>query len=207
MKAKRVIAREGLIILALALLAMVCFRLDSWASKAFDHKGKRMLTSQEIEKYELFKPAHRNTQGFDPFTAIPVESKLSREDYKELAKEELLNRVGFTNVASHFMSFEELEGRFGTTKGEKVDAYISENKRAAKEMEDWGEDHLAAMAETSSGNFRGSLKKIEHLTRRGNFSQVGMFFFLFAYPLYLVTIFVIWSIKILRQPNKLGGGG
>ena len=33
-----------------------------------------------------------------------------------------------------------------------------------------------------------------------------MFFFLFAYPLYLVTIFVVWSIKILRQPDKLVGG-
>lgn len=202
MKVKQVIAREGLILIALVLLAMTCFQLDSWMSKAFDRHGKRMLSPKEIEKHELFKPAHRNTQGFDSLTAIPVESKLSREDYKEFSKEELLNRAGFTNIHSHFMFFDELERRFGVTQGAKVDAYFSESKKVEKEMEDWGEDHLAAMAEISLEDFHGSLKRIEHLTRRGDFSQVGIFFFLFAYPLYLIVSFVVWSIKTLRQPNK-----
>ena len=122
---KKVIAREGLIIIALILLSIVCFKLESWQSKDFDREGRRILNSTEIEKFNLFKPAQRKVEGFDPYTAIPaskptyklsqvtaegfdpatapksVDTTPSREEYEAMAKEELLNRAGFSNLHSH----------------------------------------------------------------------------------------------------------
>jgi hypothetical protein len=70
---KKIVAREGLIIIGLILMSVLCFQLESWKPKDFDDDGKRVLTKKEIEQFNLFQPDQRKTQGFDPYTAIPVQ--------------------------------------------------------------------------------------------------------------------------------------
>lgn len=215
---KKIVAREGLIIIGLILMSVLCFQLESWKPKDFDDDGKRVLTKKEIEQFNLFQPDQRKTQGFDPYTAIPVQKptfKLSqvtapdfdpstakpiqplpREDYEELAKKELLNRKGFAQSGGHFIP-DDVNDETQTR------AYLAKRELLRREMRTWTEEHLAAMAHISLEHFEKACKKIGHLKRRINidFSSLGFFFLLFAYPLYLFVSFIIWAIRTLLQKS------
>ena len=199
-KIKKIVAREGLIIIVLLCVAGLCFMFEGLQSKRFDTKGNVYLTDKDIHRYNLFIPTEKQKQsGFDKFTAIPEDSVLSRDDYIALAKEELLNRCGFNRFEWDFFSFDELEKRFGATGGEKVDRYYKERENAEKEMKDWVETHLASMAGISYRHFYKNIGKINYLKTKINFSGIAFFFLIFAYPVYLLIRFILWAIKTLKE--------
>lgn len=197
-KIKKIIAREGLIIIILLAIAGLSLMLDTLQSKRFDSKGNIYMNDDNIKRYNLFIPEKtQKPSGFDMLTAIPIDTSLSREDYIALAKKELLNRSRFSNI--DIVWFDELEKRFGTTSGEKVDRYYEEREKVKKEMKDWGETHLAAMAGISLEHFYSSVKKINYLKQKINFSGAAFSFAFLAYPLYLLIRFILWAIRILKQ--------
>ena len=201
MKIRRIIAREGLIIIAIALVASICLILDNLQSKKYNH---RSLDAKKIEQYNLFVPdTNQKPEGFDPSRAIPVDTSLSRVDFQILAKKELLNRNGFSTIEWSIIYFDELDKKFGQSKGENVDRYYKECDNLKKEMKNWGDQHLSAMAGISLEDFNNSIKKISYLKRRFDFSAVAVFFFVFAYPAYLLIRFIIWAIKTLREKDNL----
>lgn|GEM_PF-1468227 len=197
---KKIIAREGLIIIILLLLSGISLMLNSLQAKRFDSKGNVYLKDDDIRRYSLFIPEKRQeSTGFDVSAAIPVDTSLSRDDYVALAKQELLNRSGFNNVEWHFFSFDALEKRFGATSGEKVDRYYKEREKVEQEMKDWGEAHLAGMAGISLKDFDNSVKKIKRLKQKINFSGTAFFFIFLAYPIYLIIRFIAWAVRVLKQ--------
>ncbi len=183
-KTKKIIAREGLIIIVLILASTVCFQLGSPFSKNFDKNGRRILSKKEVEKFSLFIADVRKVEGFDPDTAIPaqkttfklsqvtsegfdpstakptVDTSPTRQEYQMLAEEELLNRAGFAEAENHIVWDDDLEKRFGVTKGKTVEAYFAKLELVRREMRSWSEEHLAAMAQISFEHFERSLKKI-----------------------------------------------
>jgi hypothetical protein len=203
-KIKKIVAREGLIIVSIIFVASICLMLDSLQSKKFNISGHRWLNTKKVEQYNLFKPdKNQKPEGFDLSTAIPVDSSLTRDEYQTLAKQQLLNNNGFDNFEGAFISFEYLEKRFNQATGEKVDTYYSERDKLKEEMKNWSGKRLAAMADISLAHFNDSIEKISYLKRRFDFSAVAVFFFVFAYPAYLLIQFIIWAIKTLREKDNL----
>ncbi len=199
-KVRKIVAREGLIIIILLCVAGLCFMFEGLQSSRFDAKGNAYLTDKDIKRYNLFIPTEKQKDSaFDNFTAMPVDSVLSRDDYIKLAKEELLSRCGFNRYEWDFFSLDELEKRFGAAKGEKVNRYYKERENARKEMQDWGETHLASMAGISYVCFYKNIGKISYLKTKINFYGIAIFFLIFIYPIYLLTRFIIWAIKTVRE--------
>lgn len=197
-KIKKTIAREGLIIIILLVIAGLSLMLNTLQAKRFDSKGNVHMNDDNIKRYNLFIPEKtQKPSGFDMLTAIPIDTSLSREDYIALAKKELLNRSGFSNI--DIVWFDELERRFGTTSGERIDRYYDEREKVKKEMKDWGETHLAAMAGISLEHFYSSIKKLAYLKQKINFSGAAFFFTFLAYPLHLLIRFILWAIRTLKQ--------
>ncbi len=200
MNIKKIIAREGLVIVILLAVSGLSLLLNTLQSKKFDRNNNVCLKDTDIQKYNLFiSQEEKKSSGFDISTAIPEDTSLSRDDYIALAKQELLNRSGFNNIEWHFFSFDDLEKRFGATGGEKVDRYYKEREKVEKEMKGWGETHLAAMAGISLKHYEDSIKKIDYLKRKVNLYGVAFFFALLAYPIYLFIRFIIWAIKTLKE--------
>ena len=205
MNIKRIIAREGLVIVILLVVSGVSLMLNALQSRKFDSKGNVYLKDADIQKYGLFIPQEeKQSSGFEISTAIPADTSLSRNDYIALAKQELLNRSGFNNVEWHFFSFDALDKRFGATGGEKVDRYYKEREAVEKEMRDWGETHLALMAGISLKHYENATKQIGGLKQKISFSSVTFFFALLAYPFYLLIRFICWAINMLKS-KKIDG--
>ena len=123
---KRFIAREGLILIVCASLAFLFFWLAGWQSR------KDVLSQKEIERYRIFQPEQRQTEGFDHLTAIPADSKVTRQDYEDLAKKELLRRFGYKQL--DLVWDDEMEDRFGQIQGDRVSEFLVQRDQVKESM-------------------------------------------------------------------------
>ncbi|MEA3369658.1 MAG: hypothetical protein U9Q24_04860 [Candidatus Ratteibacteria bacterium] len=202
MKLKKILTRECPIIIALIFVASICLILGHLQSKKFSSDGYRYLSDKDIQRYNLFILGKRQKlRKFALLSAIPVNSFLTREDFKKLAKRELLNRKGFGNFEWAIVWNDELEKRFGKTTGEEVDNYFEERKQLTEKMRNWSDKHLAARAEISLGHFSNSINEIAHLKKKINFSLIPIFLFVCVYPIYLLISFTVWAIKTLKKEH------
>jgi len=190
---KKIISREGLIILVILLLFGIYFWLWDIEVNKFDGY-KRKLSHDEVQRYNLYIPRVIKTQSFDILNSIPVDSLLSREQYKLIAKAELLARHGFRNP--HFFPL----GERGDAET-KIQAVEMESDKVRDQAEKWSDERLAGLASVSLEHFNSQINKIDHLTKR-NYGEMGVFILICLYPIYLIFRFIFWAIITLKEKES-----
>lgn len=200
LKTKKIIAREGLVIIGLIIVSLLFIYLDKQQSKKFSPDGYRYISSKEVDKYNLFvENQESKPDKINIYSAIPANSILNRDDYEILAKKVLLRRNNFKNIDWDIFWDVDMDKRFGRISGKEIDKYFKERKKVIEEMKDWGNTRLAVMANISIEHFYKAIEKMRGLSKKLNFYFIRMVLLIFGYPFYWLIRFVIWSIKTLRQ--------
>jgi len=209
-KIKKIIAREGLIIISILSLSGLSLALNGIQAKGFEG-GYRKIPYSKVKKYDLFilgeasqKPEERLQKGdlkFDPRTAILVDSPVTNDEYASFAKETLLNRRGFRCGFKSIIRIDRYEEIAGWEK-EKKDVYYRERERVIKAMESWTEEELANMAGISLAHFNKAIQRMSYQKMRLPFEDIGIFLLLLGYPIYLLFRFILWAIRILKEREE-----
>jgi hypothetical protein len=192
-KIKILIAREGLIIISLLLLASVSFFVESYVNEQ-----KRTYESNVME----IEPRPSLDEIFAAEKPMPPAKSVAAYDYEgakaagisdiilrfpKNTKNEIIKQTikrDFPNVQRDFPN---VQGNGG---------WIVEDTPHDIIWHPFPKGKILAASYDENGNrvFESSIYKL-------NFSYAGIFFLLFAYPLYLLSRFIVWSILTLRGTN------
>lgn len=189
-KTKRIIAREGLIILSLILIAVLSLYL---ASALESKKHEYISNAQEVEIAQQGKPTAppktpqtNERPSLDEIYGVSgkQQASLQGDEWVEFFPKGII--VLFPKDTSKSVIEQTIRRDFSYIN--KVD-FILHDK-----LESW---RFVDRYYDSEGN-----RKFDSFIYKRDFFTIAVFLFLGAYPLYLLIRFVIWSIKTLK--NRTG---
>lgn len=194
-KIKKVIAREGLIIICLLVVSTLLIYLGGMLSKTVG-----LVTKEELQRAGVFDYKVENTDSkFDLSSAIPIGS-LSDGEIQKLALNEILKREGL-HFKSKIVWVNELpEG--DPARGESREEMIKKNEdinAAVQAIENLSDKDVAAFAKVSLGKLDGFAVQRNKKFFKFNFSDLGYGFLFLGYPIYLLGRFIVWAIKTLKK--------
>lgn len=184
---KKIIAREGLIILSFVLFAALSFFLNLWVHH------KRTAYQVNVHELEIVMQTE-NAKNIIPPRGIvdPFDKMYKRTD-------ELIRQV----ERGKSLISQGIKVQFPTdTPNDIIEKTLRKDFPDIKDI-DWivwdnNDNTNIKKAYDKQGN-----QMFDSLFYRIDLSNIYIFFLLFAYPIYLIFRFIIWSIKILKgTPNK-----
>ena len=157
-KIRRIIAKEGLIVISIMLLAGVSYYTDLWLM------NQKNLYEANVQEIELVISHDKKPQdGGKLFTTQGIILQFSKNTNNDVIKQTIIR--DFPTIKGHDWI------TWDFPKGQNINAYY--NKKGERV-------------------FNSIIHKI-------SFSDVFIFFLIFAYPLYLLVRFVVWAIVTLKE--------
>jgi hypothetical protein len=148
-KTRRIIAREGLIVISVMLLAGISYCLNLWSMNQKD------LYEANVQEMVPVIPGNKDPTG--------IVLRFPKNTNDDVIKQTM--RRDFPNIKEYNWFI------FDSPKGQDISAsYDDKGQRV----------------------FNNIIHKI-------SFSDVFIFFLIFAYPLYLLVRFVVWAIVTLKE--------
>lgn len=197
---KKIIAREGLVIICLLIVSTSLIYLGGMLSKT-----EGLVTKEELQRAGVFDyKANNVTSGFDPLSAIPIGS-LSEEEIRKLALNEILKREGL-HFKGRIVWLDELPEN-DPTRSESQEEMTQKNRDindAQEALEKLSDKNVAAFAKV----FLGKLDSFAVQRGKGlkfDFTQLGWSLLLWGYSIYLLIRFIVWAIRTLKTEKGKQG--
>lgn len=207
-KTKRMVAREGLIIIGLLLLGGISSFLDWWSN------NQRQLYYANVQEIQLTNPPQEPMGKEVTLTPITKESKprdLSEEQGLSSSGDkprDVLEEAGITHrldTQGSSFGLERIVLQFPRNTDKNIIKQTIKKDFPSTKADNWivwdspnGKNISASYNEKGERAFNSFVYKV-------NYTYASIFFFILAYPLYLLARFVVWALWTLRKKTAIDG--